>query len=75
MFRALENEKFYFKATHYALEDINKSRHYCDLTTKDATYLRVDYKVSGVGSSALQDKYKLQEKEIYFRFSMKPFTE
>ena len=75
MFRALENEKFYFKATHYALEDINKSRHYCDLTIKYTTYLRVDYKVSGVGSSALQDKYKLQEKEIYFRFSMKPFTE
>ena len=75
MFRALEDEKFYFRATHHALKDINRARHYCDLTQKDVTYLRVDYKVSGVGAYSLLDKYKLLEKEIYFRFSMKPFTE
>ena len=37
LFRALEDEKFYFRATHYALEDINKARHYCDLTKQDTT--------------------------------------
>ena len=37
LFRALEDEKFYFRATHYVLEDINKARHYCDLTKQDTT--------------------------------------
>ena len=75
MVRALEDEAFYFRATHYALEDINQARHYCDLTKQDVTYLRIDYKVSGVGAYSLLDKYKLLEKEISFRFSMRPFTE
>ena len=57
------------------LEDINQARHYCDLTKQDVTYLRIDYKVSGVGAYSLLDKYKLLEKEISFRFSMRPFTE
>ena len=39
-------------------------------------HLRIDYKVSGIGSHAcgpeLQDKYKLKEKEIAFAFSIKP---
>lgn len=75
LFGAIEDETFHFRATHYALEDINQARHYCDLLKQDTTYLRIDYKVSGVGAYSLLDKYKLSEKEINFRFSMKPFTE
>lgn len=70
---ALDDGEFQFKATHFALDDINRARHQCDLIKQDVTYLRIDYKVSGVGAYSLLDKYKLMEKEIAFRFSMKPF--
>ena len=56
----------------FSLENINTARHTCDLIKQDITYLRIDYKVSGVGAYSLLDKYKLLEKEIAFRFSMKP---
>jgi beta-galactosidase len=65
---------FCFRATHHSIEEINGARHYCELKKRDTTYLRVDYKVSGVGSYALQDKYKLLEKDFVFRFRMKPFA-
>jgi beta-galactosidase len=69
-----EEKEFQFRATHHSIDDINRARHYCELKNKDISYLRIDYKVSGVGSSALQDKYKFSEKDFVFRFSMKPFT-
>ena len=75
LFSALGDEEFHFRATHFALDDINRARHQCDLIKQDVTYMRIDYKVSGVGAYSLLDKYKLMEKEIAFRFSMKPFRE
>ena len=68
-------QEFHFKATHFERNDINEARHQCDLIKRDITYLRIDYKVSGVGAYSLLDKYKLMEKEIVFNFSMKPFAE
>ena len=74
LFSSDENKPFHFRATHHSIEEVNKARHYCELKNKDISYLRIDYKVSGVGSYSLQEKYKFLEKDFVFRFYMKPFT-
>ena len=73
-FSAAKESEFQFRATHHSSDDINSARHYHELTNKDTTFLRIDYKVSGVGAYSLQDKYKLLEKNFTFNFSVKPFT-
>ena len=73
-FSAAKKSEFQFRATHHSSDDINSARHYHELTNKDTTFLRIDYKVSGVGAYSLQDKYKLLEKNFTFNFSVKPFT-
>ena len=74
LFSSDENMPFHFRATHHSIEEVNKARHYRELKNKDISYLRIDYKVSGVGSYSLQEKYKFLEKDFVFRFYMKPFT-
>lgn len=74
LFTCAEKMPFQFRATHHSVGEIVGARHYCELKKKDISYLRVDYMVSGVGSSALQEKYKFLEKDFVFRFRMKPFT-
>jgi beta-galactosidase len=74
LFTCAEGAPFQFRATHHSISEIVGARHYCELKKKDISYLRVDYMVSGVGSSALQEKYKFLEKDFVFRFRMKPFT-
>ncbi len=74
LFTADGDSPFHFRATHHSIDEINAARHYCELKKKDISYLRIDYKVSGVGAYSLQDKYKLLEKDFVFRFRMKPFT-
>jgi len=69
-----QDAPFHFRATHRSVREINGARHYCELKRKDTSFLRIDYKVSGVGSSALQRKYQLTEKDFVFRFTMKPFA-
>ena len=45
-----------------------------ELISDEKTHVRVDYKVSGIGSNAcgpkLDEKYQLCEKEIHFAFSI-----
>ena len=47
-----------------------------ELVKDGKTHLRIDYKVSGLGSNscgpALEEKYRLAEKEIKFAFAVKP---
>ena len=74
LFTSDENTQFQFRATHHSIEAINAARHYCELKNRDTSYLRVDYKVSGVGSHSSKEKYKFLEKDFGFRFYMKPFT-
>jgi beta-galactosidase len=74
LFTSDKNSPFCFRATHHSIDEINRARHYCELKNKEISYLRIDYKVSGVGSYSLQEKYKFLEKNFDFRFYMKPFA-
>ncbi len=68
-----END-FEFNVSKYSTNALYKAKHTDELKTDGKTHLRVDYKVSGVGSAAcgpaLAEKYQLNEKEIAFKFSI-----
>lgn len=59
---------------HHSIEDIDRAQHTDELKKSDGTHVRVDYKVSGIGSNscgpALDEQYRLDEKDISFEFTM-----
>ncbi len=64
------------QVSRYSTATLLKAEHTDELTADGKTHLRIDYKVSGLGSNscgpALEPKYRLAEKEIDFRFSFRP---
>ena len=60
----------------YSAEDLERSEHTDELTADGKTHVRMDYKVSGVGSNScgpeLERKYRLDEKNISFAFHITP---
>lgn len=61
----------------YSAHDILKATHTDELPEKTyATHLRIDYKCAGIGSHScgpeLQDKYKVDDRQFTFKFSLSP---
>ncbi len=71
-----EGEGFDANVSNYDSMALTKATHTDELVSDGLVHLRVDYKVSGIGSNscgpALLEKYRLQEKVISFRFTVKP---
>ena len=55
---------------------LTKAEHTDELVRDGKTHLRIDYKVSGLGSNScgpdLEKPYRLDEKRITFRYSLRP---
>ena len=55
---------------------LEKATHTDELISDGFIHLRIDYKVSGIGSGScgpiLEEKYRLSDKKIEFNFSIKP---
>ena len=70
------DKSFECNVSKYSIQDLFKAMHTDELVEDGKVHLRVDYKMSGIGSHscgpALSKKYRLDEKEIVFTFSMKP---
>jgi len=68
------NDEFEFNVSKYSTEMLYKAAHTDELKTDGKIHLRIDYKVSGIGSNscgpALNSKYQLNDKKIYFNFSI-----
>lgn len=62
-------------ALHYTARDLDCAQHDWELTPRDETILRIDYRVSGIGSGScgpqLLEKYRLSEKQVSYRFVMR----
>ena len=60
--------------SRYSTDAICKAEHTDKLIADGNIHLRLDYKVSGIGSNAcgpkLAKKYRLQEKQLCFKFRM-----
>lgn len=66
---------FEFQTSHYSTKQLYTAMHNYELVEENATYLRIDYKNSGIGSNScgpqLPHKYRLEQDSIDFEFSMK----
>lgn len=66
---------FESNVSQYAPMELFATRHAAELQKDGSTHVRIDYKNSGIGSNScgpvLAEKYRLSEKEICFRFTMK----
>jgi len=67
------DSEFEFKVSEYTTENIQMARHTDELSKDDCINVRIDYKMSGSGSKAvnLLRKYQVNDKEFTFRFSIK----
>ena len=67
---------FECNVSKYTAQTLWKANHTDELTEDGKIHLRVDYKVSGIGSHScgpeLEEKYRLNEKKIEFRFAIRP---
>ena len=69
-------EQMEFNVSNFSTAALTKAEHTDELVADGKTHLRIDYKVSGIGSNScgpeLEKPYRLAEKEIAFRFTMRP---
>lgn len=67
---------FVLNASQYSIEQIDKAKHQNDLGSPYATHVRIDYKVSGTGSSScgpwVRECFRITEKDIKFSFNILP---
>lgn len=67
---------FEANVSKYSIDTLYKANHTDELVTDGKTHLRIDYKVSGIGSNscgpALEEAYRLKEKQISFAFKVRP---
>lgn len=73
-FRA--KDEMEINVSRYSTAALLKAEHTDELEADGNTHLRIDYKVSGLGSNScgpeLEKQYRLDEKDIDFRFSIRP---
>ncbi len=70
----VSDEGFEFCASRYTSRELTERAHNFELREDKYTNLRIDYKVSGIGSNScgatLSEKYRLNDSQIDFRFSV-----
>ena len=69
-------EEMEINVSRFSTAALLAAEHTDELIADGMTHLRIDYKVSGIGSNScgpdLEKEYRLAEKEIAFRFSLRP---
>ncbi|MEG1442203.1 MAG: glycoside hydrolase family 2, partial [Oscillospiraceae bacterium] len=70
------NGEFEFNVSKYDSLHLDSAMHTDELVENDSTILRLDYKVSGIGSNScgpeLLEKYRVDDKKIEFDFFILP---
>ncbi len=71
-----ESDEFEFNVSSYSTDALTQAQHISELVRDGKTHLRIDYKVSGLGSNScgpvLAEKYRLDEKKFRLDFTIKP---
>ena len=69
-------ENMEINVSNFSTAALTKAEHTDELVADGKTHLRIDCKVSGIGSNScgpeLEKPYRLAEKEIAFRFAIRP---
>lgn len=70
----IADSEFEFNVSEYTSEELTKAMHIDELVNSNRTNVRVDYKVSGIGSNScgpqLLEKYWLKKGKFKFSFSI-----
>ncbi|MCH5267096.1 MAG: glycoside hydrolase family 2 [Lachnospiraceae bacterium] len=70
--RVTADSPFSFAVSDYSTEILTDAEHTDELVSSGNTHMRIDYKVTGIGSQScgpeLLEKYRLTDKEICFAF-------
>lgn len=68
------DNSFEASVSQYSIDQILKAEHTDEIGVSTATYVRIDYKSSGIGSNscgpALEEKYRFNDKDIHFCFTI-----
>lgn len=71
----ITGDKFEFNVSEYSTNALTKAQHTDELQKDGNTHLRIDYRVSGLGSSIcgpeLRKEFRIEEDEIQFSFKIK----
>ena len=74
----LADTEFEINVSRYSTQALTRAGHTDELVPDGLTHVRVDYKVSGLGSNScgpeLEERYRLSEKQFRFAFSIRPQT-
>ncbi len=69
-------DSFEIQVSRFSTAALTKAEHTDELIADGNTHVRIDYKVSGLGSNScgpeLEKQYRLDEKEVRFRFRIRP---
>ena len=72
----VSGSNFEFQVLPYSSRQMAAAKHAEELPESNNSYLRVDYKNSGLGSNScgpqLLEKYRLSEKNVHFTFCLRP---
>ena len=72
----LSDDTMEIQVSKYSTAALLKAEHTDELIPDGKTHLRIDYKVSGLGSNScgpdLEEEYRLSEKKIHFSFTVRP---
>lgn len=70
------NTPFECNTSHFTSKELTETMHNYELEPSGTTIVRIDYKVSGIGSNScgpdLLEKYRLNEKSFQFSFDINP---
>lgn len=70
----VSQQGFEFNVSDYSVSELSSKRHYFELTKDEYTNVRIDYKVSGIGSAScgplLAEQYQLNDKSIHFNYTI-----
>ena len=73
-FAFVSKQGFECNVSQYTAKELEEKQHDFELVADGLTHVRVDYKVSGIGSGScgpqLLDKYRLQDETVKFEFSI-----
>jgi len=76
IFESADTKGFEFAASHYTAMDLQNAAYTADLQPRAQSFVRIDYKSSGIGSAScgpdLEPEFQFSEKQISFAFSMRP---
>ena len=73
-FAFVSRQGFECNVSRYSAKELEAKQHNFELETDGLSHVRVDYKVSGIGSGScgpqLREQYRLQDEKVKFAFSI-----